>query len=368
MKNGIHVLVVDDSALVRQVMTSILSQDGVLRVTSAANPIIAFGKIEKDRPDVILLDIEMPQMDGLTFLKKLMAENPLPVVICSGYAERGSEKAMRALEFGAVDIVNKPQVGVQNFLFESAVVISDAVKAAAHVKLRARRCPLMPVEPKLSADAILPPPTKRMAVSPTERVVAIGASTGGTEALQFLLQSMPLDSPGIVIVQHMPEGFTGAFARRLDQICRIEVKEGASGDEVLRGRAIVAPGNQHLLLHRRGGGYGIEITGGPLVSRHRPSVNVLFRSVARAAGPNAVGVIMTGMGDDGAEGLEEMKRAGAATLAQDRASSVVYGMPKAAVDRGAADEVLGLLQLPSAIVRLAGAVGNSARDSSFKQA
>jgi len=347
-----RVLVVDDSALVRNVLGAILGRDRALLVSTAANPLIALRKMEADRPDVIVLDLEMPEMDGLTFLRKVMSEGPIPIVICSEYASRGSDRALRALELGAVGIVNKPHVGLQDYLLESAVQITDAVTAAAVANVKRRSAPAINAEPKLSADAVLPSRRKAVAARPTERVVAIGASTGGTEALQTILEAMPEDAPGIVVVQHMPEGFTKAFARRLDAGCRIAVKEAETSDEVLRGRALLAPGDQHMLINRRGARYFVEIARGPLVSRHRPSVNVLFRSVAQAAGPNGVGVILTGMGDDGADGLAEMKQAGAATLAQDKATCVVFGMPKVAIDLGAADHVVGLPWIPDAILKL----------------
>jgi two-component system chemotaxis response regulator CheB len=345
--------VVDDSALVRRVMSTVLSREKSIRVTAAADPIIAMGKMKKARPDVILLDLEMPRMDGLTFLRKIMAEDPIPVVICSGHAGRGTEAAVKALEEGAVEVVTKPTVGIQEFLHESAVTLIDTVLAAAQARMQTRtRAPAArPVPPKLTADAVLPPPRRLAGVRTSEKVIALGASTGGTEALRTVLEAMPMNSPGLVIVQHMPEDFTAAFARRLDQICRIDVKEAEDGDRVRPGRALVAPGNFHMVLRRRAGRYSVEVTGGALVSRHRPSVDVLFRSVAQAAGPNAVGVIMTGMGDDGAKGLGEMKEAGATTIAQDQASCVVFGMPKEAIDQGAVQKVVPLPLIPSAILK-----------------
>ena len=350
-RGGIRVLIVDDSAVVRQVLTTILSQERGLEVASAPNPIIAFTKMEKERPDVILLDIEMPQMDGLTFLQKVMAANPLPVVICSGHAGRDSVNAIRALELGAVEIINKPMLGVQEFLYESALLITDTVKAASQAKLRTRKNPPLQAEPRLTADAVLPAPAKNLKLAPTDRIVALGASTGGTEALCFVLAAMPSDAPGIVLVQHMPEGFTKAFADRVNGQCEIEVQEASSGDEVLRGRALIAPGNKHMIVHRREGRYFVDTVSGPLVSRHRPSVDVLFRSVTKSAGANAVGVLMTGMGDDGAAGLLEMKQAGARTAAQDQASCVVYGMPKEAMDIGAAEDEVPLRSIPSWILK-----------------
>ncbi len=352
-KRRIDVLVVDDSALVRRVMTTVLSQEKRIAVMTASNPIIAMAKMKKTRPYVILLDLEMHRMDGLTFLRKITAEDPIPVVICSGHVGRGSEAALQAMEEGAVEVVAKPTVGIQEFFFESALMLIDTVLAAAQARRRTQVPAIRPASPKLTADAVLPRPRRRAGLTATERIIAMGASTGGTEALRMVLEVMPPDAPGLVIVQHMPEEFTGAFARRLNQVCQIEVKEAAGGDEVVRGRALVAPGNQHMLLRRRAERYFVDVTGGALVSRHRPSVDVLFRSVAQAAGPNAVGVIMTGMGDDGARGLSEMKQAGAATLAQSQDTCVVFGMPKEAIDAGAVEEVVALQLIPSAILKQA---------------
>ncbi len=331
-----------------------------MSVATAADPLIAMEKMRRQRPDVILLDLEMPRMDGLTFLQKIMAEDPIPVVVCSGLTGEGTEAALRAMEEGAVEIVTKPKLGVREFLHESAVMLLDAIRGAARARLK----PLGPAflrsaEQRLTADAVLPPFQKPPLTVTTDKVVAIGASTGGTEALRWVLEAMPPDVPGLVIVQHMPEMFTKAFAQRLNQTCRIEVKEAASGDRVIDGRALIAPGNRHALLVRSGAHYVVEVTDGPLVSRHRPSVDVLFRSVARAAGANAVGVIMTGMGDDGAEGLLEMKRAGAVTIAQDEASCVVFGMPKEAIARGAVDVVVALSQIPEVMLRKARSGGGS---------
>jgi two-component system chemotaxis response regulator CheB len=287
-------------------------------------------------------------MDGLTFLKKIMSQHPIPVVICSSLADEGAQSTFKALEYGAVEIVTKPRLGTKQFLEDSRVLLCEAVKAAASAKLRTLR-PCHTVEPKLTADAILSPATHAMAET-TEKVVVIGASTGGTEALKSVLEALPADTPGIVIVQHMPELFTRAFADRLDGLCNITVKEAATNDTVLRGRALIAPGNHHLLLKRSGARYFVEIKDGPLVCRHRPSVDVLFRSAARYAGRNAVGVILTGMGDDGARGMLEMKQAGAATIAQDEASCVVFGMPKEAIKLGGVDRILPLHAVAGAIL------------------
>ena len=291
----------------------------------------------------------MPRMDGLTFLHKIMVQHPLPVVICSSLTDAGSETAIKALEYGALEIITKPKLGAKQFLEESKIRICDAVKAAAQAKIRqARRSVDRDLPPKLTADAILakPKPGSEAMLKTTDKVVVVGASTGGTEALSDFLQAMPLDAPGIVIVQHMPENFTRAFANRLDSICQISVKEAEDNDTVLRGRALIAPGNRHTLLKRSGARYYVEIKDGPLVSRHRPSVDVLFRSAARYAGKNCIGVIMTGMGDDGAKGMLEMKEAGAFTIAQDEDSCVVFGMPKKAIELGAVDRVAPLKSLP----------------------
>jgi two-component system chemotaxis response regulator CheB len=357
-RGEIEVLVVDDSAVVRQVMVSVLSQEPGMHVRVAADPLIALDKMKRQRPDVILLDLEMPRMDGLTFLRKIMTEDPIPVVICSALAPPGSDYALSALEEGALDVIGKPTVGVKNFLHESAILLIDTVRSAAHARIRPRKMPLLPVEPKYKADAVLPSCHAPALHITTDKVVVVGASTGGTEAILEFLEPMPPDAPAIIIVQHMPEAFTAGFARRLDSMSQIEVKEASDGDRVLQGRALIAPGNRHLLLSRSGGHYVVKVTDGPLVSRHRPSVDVLFRSAAQSAGPNAIGVIMTGMGDDGAAGLLEMKKAGAWTIAQDEASCVVFGMPKEAIACGAADEVCALPILANAVLnRVRGAVG-----------
>lgn len=352
-RRPLHVLIVDDSAVVRQVMSAVLSQEREISVSVAADPIIAMEKMKRARPDVIILDLEMPRMDGVTFLHKIMTEDPIPVVVCSGLTGEGTETAIRAMDEGAVEIVTKPKLGVGEFLYESAVTLIDAVRGAAQARIRPRGLATRPSQKKLTADAVLGLPQKPLLALTTGKVVVVGASTGGTEALRELLEALPPDAPGLVIVQHMPENFTSAFARRLNQTCRIEVKEAVNGDRVIEGRALIAPGNYHTLLVRNGVHYAVEVTGGPLVSRHRPSVDVLFRSAAQAAGPNAIGLIMTGMGDDGAEGLLEMKQAGAATIAQDEASCVVFGMPREAIARGAVDEVLPLSRIPKIIPRLA---------------
>lgn len=353
MSNRIKVLVVDDSALVRQTLTDILSSDPDIEVIGAAgDPYAAVKRMEIQAPDVITLDIEMPRMDGLTFLRKIMTQHPIPVVICSTLTESGSETTLKAMEYGATDIILKPKLGTRQFLEESRIRVVDAVKAAARAKMK-RLVPTAPmkVTPKLSADAVLPGPTGRAMFQTTEKVVVVGASTGGTEALREFLEAMPQNCPGIVIVQHMPEHFTAAFAKRLDGLCRITVKEAQDNDTILRGQALIAPGNRHMLLKRSGARYFVEIKDGPLVRRHRPSVDVLFRSAARYAGKNAVGVIMTGMGDDGAAGMLEMRETGAYTIAQDEISCVVFGMPQEAIKLGGVDKIMGLSHIATEVVR-----------------
>jgi two-component system chemotaxis response regulator CheB len=343
LKRKIKVLVVDDSAVVRQTIVELLSMDTDIEVVgTAADPFAAAKKMEEVIPDVITLDIEMPRMDGLTFLRKIMDQHPIPVVICSSLAIEGSETTLKALEYGAVEIITKPKMGTKKFLQESQIRICDAVKAASHTGVKRKSLWETIIPPKLTADAIMPKPTHNFMVETTEKVVVVGASTGGTEALRVFLEALPPDCPGIVIVQHMPEHFTRAFAKRLDGLCKITVKEAEDGDSVIRGRALIAPGNYHMLLKRSGARYYVEVKDGPLVSRHRPSVDVLFRSSARYAGKNAVGVIMTGMGDDGAKGMLEMRQTGAETIAQDEQSCVVFGMPNEAIKLGCVVKVLPL--------------------------
>ncbi|MDQ7834537.1 MAG: chemotaxis response regulator protein-glutamate methylesterase [Humidesulfovibrio sp.] len=354
MSRPIRVLVIDDSALVRQTLTDILQSDPDIKVIGAAvDPIAAAEKMRELAPDVITLDIEMPRMDGLTFLRKLMSQHPIPVVICSSLAIEGDETTFRAFEYGAVEIITKPKLGTKKFLEESRVRICDAVKAAAQSKVRPLSATMpMKVAPKLDADVMLAKAAGApMNFRTTEKVVLVGASTGGTEALQTFLTSLPLDCPAIAVVQHMPENFTAAFAKRLDSICRITVREAKDNDTLLRGQALIAPGSLHMLLKRSGARYHVEVKDGPLVSRHRPSVDVLFRSGARYAGKNAVGVIMTGMGDDGAKGMREMYDAGAYTIAQDEASCVVFGMPAEAIKAGGVKKVMPLTGIASEIIR-----------------
>jgi len=352
MDKKIQVLIVDDSSVVRQTLKDLLGSDPQIEVIAAApDPFVAAERIAERVPDVITLDVEMPRMDGITFLQKLMSQHPIPVVICSSLAEQGSETTLKALEYGAVEIIQKPRLGTKQFLEESRIRICDAVKAAALAKPRRIVRPNK-VEPKLTADAVIAKATSMAMAETTEKLIIVGASTGGTEAVREFLEAMPPDSAGIVIVQHMPEHFTASFAKRLNELCRVSVKEAADNDTVLRGRALIAPGNFHTLLKRSGARYFVEVREGPLVSRHRPSVDVLFRSAARYAGKNAVGVIMTGMGDDGAKGLLEMKQAGAATIAQDEATCVVFGMPQEAIKLGGAEKVLPLGEIAPAALRL----------------
>ena len=353
MGRPIKVMVVDDSALVRQTLIDILKSDPDITVIAAvADPIAAAEKLRDMVPDVITLDIEMPRMDGLTFLRKLMSQHPIPVVICSSLAEEGDETTFRALEYGAVEIITKPKVGTKQFLEESRIRIIDAVRAAAQSKVRAVSATSLKVAPKLDADVMLAKATPGTPnFRTTEKVVLVGASTGGTEALLTFLQALPLDCPAIAVVQHMPEHFTAAFAKRLDSICRITVREAKDNDTLLRGQALIAPGSKHMLLKRSGTRYHVEVKDGPLVSRHRPSVDVLFRSGARYAGRNAVGVIMTGMGDDGAKGMRELHDAGAYNIAQDEASCVVFGMPQEAIKHGGVNKVMPLTAIAGEVVR-----------------
>jgi two-component system chemotaxis response regulator CheB len=342
MKNKIRVLVVDDSALVRQSLASILESDPMIEVMgTASDPFAAAKKISVEVPDVITLDVEMPKMDGLTFLKKIMAQHPIPVIILSGITQKGSVEAIKALEYGAVEVIPKPRLISREFFDESKIAILDAVRAAAISKLKRRvNISDIVIPEKLSADVIIPETRAKVRHESTDKVIAVGASTGGTEAIKTFLEGLTSDSPAVVIVQHMPEMFTHTFAQRLDNVLSIHVKEAADGDQLLRGQALIAPGSHHMLIKRKGKDYFVEIKEGPLVNRHRPSVDVLFRSVARTAGNNAIGIILTGMGDDGARGLLEMKEAGAFTIAQDEKTCVVYGMPKEAVKLNAVDKII----------------------------
>ena len=358
MSNRIKVMIVDDSAVVRQTVRQALERDaGIEVIAAASDPLFAISHMQRQWPDVIVLDIEMPRMDGLTFLKKIMTERPTPVVICSSLAESGAAATMQALSAGAVAIITKPKMGVKQFLEDSANDVVQAVKAAARANasrlVQRAATPLNPA-PKLSADAILGAGLGSGAnmVRTTERIVAIGTSTGGTQALEAVLTRLPAVCPGIVIVQHMPERFTAMFAERLNSLCALEVREARHGDRVMPGRALLAPGGKHMMLARSGAQYTVEVVDGPLINRHRPSVDVLFRSCAKFAGKNAVGVIMTGMGDDGARGLKEMRDAGASTLAEDESTCVVFGMPKEAIRLGGVDRVVPLTQIPEVILGL----------------
>jgi two-component system chemotaxis response regulator CheB len=361
----IKLMIVDDSALVRQVVTQTVSRDaGIEVVATAADPVAALDKLRQHRPDVIVLDIEMPRMDGLSFLRKIMAERPTPVIVCSTLVERGAAATLEALAAGAISVITKPKAGLKAFLEDAGNDIVTAVKAAAKANLGAlltrrraepdlspHRFPELALRrPKNSADVMLADaaPVGAM-IGTTDRIVAIGTSTGGTQALEAVLTRLPASAPGIVIVQHMPEKFTSLFSQRLDSLCRIEVREAADNDRVTPGLALVAPGGRHMMIKRSGAQYFVEVVDGPLVNRHKPSVDVLFRSVAKFAGSNALGIIMTGMGDDGARGLREMHDAGASTIAQDESSCVVFGMPREAIKLGAADRVLPLDRIPEAI-------------------
>jgi len=352
---SIKVMIVDDSAVVRQVLSEVFNASSGIEVMDVAtDPIVAMEKMKQRWPDVIVLDVEMPRMDGITFLKQIMASRPTPVVICSSLTQKGADISMQAMAAGAVEVIAKPHAGVKQFLQDSNNLLIQAVKGAAAARMsRMRTLPPTPLEsrPKLSADAILAAPTGQQMFQTTERIVAIGTSTGGTQALEAILTKLPRTCPGLAIVQHMPEKFTASFAERLDRLSEIEVKEAATGDRILPGRALIAPGGKHMMIKRSGAYYQVEVVDGPLVSRHKPSVDVLFRSAAKFAGKNALGIIMTGMGDDGAKGLKEMHDVGARTIAQDEDSCVVFGMPKEAIKLGAADEVIALDAMAKAICR-----------------
>ena len=342
----IKVFIIDDSATVRQVLGEILCKaPGVQVIGAAQDPLFALKRMEKDWPDVIILDVEMPRMDGLTFLKKIMSERPTPVVMCSTLTESGSATSIRALNAGAVEVVAKPKVNLKEGLSDSSKLLIHAVKSAsvANMKrVRVNTAPVRPVSPKLTADAILPEGRHRIQTAPATRMVAIGTSTGGTQALEEVLTHLPANAPAIAVVQHMPEKFTRAFADRLNGICEVEIKEAEDNDVMRIGQVLIAPGGRHLLIRRLGAQLVAKIKDGPPVSRHRPSVDVLFRSVAVAAGKHALGIIMTGMGDDGAAGLTEMHDTGAITIAQNEETCVVFGMPGVAIERGAVDVVVPL--------------------------
>ncbi|HEY5744855.1 MAG TPA: chemotaxis response regulator protein-glutamate methylesterase [Chryseolinea sp.] len=350
MKKSIKVLIIDDSALVRQTLTEIINSDDQLEVVgTAADPYFAAQKIKTFIPDVITLDVEMPRMDGLTFLKTLMAQYPIPVVIISSLTQRGSQLALRAFDLGAIEIVAKSEIrNTKEHLEESCIRITDAIKAAYMAPVKRKGLGTSPQE---NIPAVKPDPANPDSpiYKTTDKVIAVGASTGGTEALRYLLRNIPANCPGILITQHMPPGFTKSFADQLNTVCEVTVKEASDGERVMRGHAYIAPGGRHMELYRSGAKYYIRIRDGELVNRHKPSVDVLFHSVARHAGQNALAIIMTGMGRDGAEGLLTLKQNGAKTVAQDEKSSVVFGMPKEAIKLGAADQVLSLTDMPQKV-------------------
>ncbi|CAN5158277.1 chemotaxis response regulator protein-glutamate methylesterase [soil metagenome] len=359
--NPIKVMVVDDSAVVRQVVAGLLgAAPGIQVIAAVADPLLAIERLRQQWPDVIVLDVEMPRMDGITFLRKIMQERPTPVVICSTLTEKGAKTTLEALAAGAVAIVTKPKLGLKQFLTDASDDLVATVRSAAKANVRrlavraesrAEAPAVLTPTAKHTADVILAPGGARAMTQTTERVVAIGTSTGGTQALEEVLTALPRVSPGIVIVQHMPEKFTAAFAARLDSLCHITVKEAENNDRVVPGRSLIAPGGRHILLKRSGAQYFVEVVDGPLVNRHRPSVDVMFRSVAKSAGVNALGIIMTGMGDDGAAGMLEMRTAGARTVAQDEESCVVFGMPKEAIKRGGVEKTLPLSAMAQEICR-----------------
>ncbi|MEN6587946.1 MAG: chemotaxis response regulator protein-glutamate methylesterase [Sulfuricella sp.] len=357
----IRVLVIDDSALIRSLMKEIInSQPDMEMVGAAPDPLVARDLIKQLNPDVLTLDVEMPRMDGLNFLEKLMRLRPMPVVMVSSLTERGSDITFRALELGAVDFFNKPKMDISQGMQQYAEEITDKIRAAAKAKVRkgAAQSDFSAVTPRLSADAVLPALSNT--ITSTEKLIIVGASTGGTEAIKEFLVKLPPDCPGILITQHMPEAFTLSFAQRLDSLCKISVKEAEQGDRVLPGHAYIAPGHSHLLLKRSGANYVCELNQGPPVNRHRPSVDVLFRSAANCAGKNVIGVILTGMGKDGAAGMLEMKRAGAYNFAQDEASCVVFGMPKEAIAAGGVDEVVPLQEMAPKVMKYLASLGSRA--------
>jgi len=360
MSRKIRVLIVDDSSLVRQMLTEILNDSPDIEVVGVANdPLIARERIKALNPDVLTLDVEMPRMDGLTFLSNLMRLRPMPVIMVSSLTEQGAQTTLRALELGAVDFVSKPKADLAGTLRDFSDEICAKVRAAAHARVRARSesAPMM-LTPKLSADAVLPSSAGQRNFRTTARIIAIGASTGGTEAIRVVLQGLPADGPAVVIAQHIPAAFSGAFTHRMDTLSAMSVCEPKDGQLIVPGHVYIAPGDRHLMVDRDGARYLCRLSAGPPVNRHRPSVDVLFRSVAQKVGPNAVAAILTGMGDDGARGLKEMLDAGAATVAQDEASSVVWGMPGAAVRHGGVREVVSLERMAEALLRLAAATGD----------
>lgn len=357
MTKKIKVMLVDDSAVVRQILAGVLNKENDIEViATATDPLYAMDKMNQQWPDVLVLDVEMPRMDGITFLKKIMSVRPTPVVICSTLTEKGCDTSMQALAAGAIAIIAKPRTGLRNFFEQDASEIIQAIRAAAAADMRRVKAITVSnmVPAKHSIDQVLPGSKTTQATASnlhvtTDKLVAIGTSTGGTQALEVVLTQLSRTVPGIVVVQHMPEKFTAAFAARLNQLCQIEVMEAQNGDRVIPGRALIAPGGRHMVVKQKGAQYHVEILDAPPVNRHRPSVDVLFRTVAKCAGANALGIIMTGMGDDGALGLKEMHDAGAETIAQDEKSCVVYGMPKEAVKLGATDKIIPLSQIAEAI-------------------
>ena len=358
MKAAIRVLIIDDSSLVRQLLTEILNGAPDIEVVGVAgDPLIARDKIKALNPDVLTLDVEMPRMDGLTFLSNLMRLRPMPVIMVSSLTEQGADTTLKALELGAVDFVPKPKVDLAGTFNDFSDEIISKVRAAARARVQLRTTTILNVPPKYSADAVLPAVGKQRVLQTTDRIIAIGASTGGTEAIREVLMGMPADSPAVVIAQHIPAAFSGPFAARMDSLCEMSVCEPRDGQHIMPGHVYIAPGGLHLMVERDGAHYRCRLSDGPLVNRHRPSVDVLFRSVAQNVGPNAVAAILTGMGDDGARGLKEMFDAGAQTLAQDEASSVVWGMPGAAIKLGGAREILDLRRVAAALLRLAAMVG-----------
>jgi len=350
----IKVLVVDDSALVRQLLTEILNSDSAIEVVgTASDPYVARSKIKELKPDVLTLDVEMPRMDGVTFLGNLMRLHPMPVVMVSTLTEKGADVTLNALELGAVDFVSKPKIDLANAIQDYAEEIIGKVKNAATANVRAieKTVEKMAVDKKLSADAILSKQQKAKNFKTTDKLIAIGASTGGTEAIKDVLLGLPADTPGVVITQHIPEAFSASFANRMNSLSQMVVCEAEDGQQILAGHAYIAPGGQHLLVKRNGARYVCELNDGPPVNRHKPSVDVLFRSVAQCAGQNAIGIILTGMGDDGARGMKEMHEAGAPTIAQDEKTSVVWGMPGEAVKLGCVDHVVPLGNVAQKIIR-----------------
>jgi two-component system, chemotaxis family, protein-glutamate methylesterase/glutaminase len=347
---AIKVLVVDDSAVVRQVLREVLCEAPDINVYAAvSDPIFAMQRMQIEWPDVIVLDMEMPRMDGLTFLRQVMSERPTPVIICSSLAEKGAELSLQALSAGAIDIFTKPQLGVKDFLLDTKQQLWNSVRAAAGARLTRRAPTAASASDKKQPEHKIPMADLVSMSSTTDRITVIGTSTGGTQALEAVLINLSRTCPGIAVVQHMPEKFTAAFAKRLDSVCAVDVKEAETGDRLIPGRVLIAPGGHHLEIQRSGAQYIAKVFRGPAVNRHCPSVDVLFRSAARAAGRNVTGIIMTGMGDDGARGLLEMRQAGARTIAQDEASCIVFGMPKEAISLGAAKEILSLTQIPAVL-------------------